>query len=168
MSDTRKLEELQASLRAQKSAIDEQLTAVETTLKLLRKFQTEPGGKQEALVVNPEELKGLTQPNAIRLIAYKNNGIITIKGVRPLLEKAGVLRKTKNWYNVIYGVINKSGQFEHIGPGKYKLKSLGGFDLFVSEPDEPKSHNIHRIEARAARGAIGPSPTVERAITGKS
>ncbi len=109
-------------LRRTLAKAEEQLTAVNTTLSLLHSG-SETLVMDHSVGVDPLELHGMTQIKALIAIAKKNEGRIRIKDVRNTLMRAGVMKQTKNWYNILYGAINRSEAFERSGPGEYKLIS---------------------------------------------
>ena len=114
---------LQRKLQAQRAGIDEKLRAVEITLGLLRN-----GGSSAVSELGGEDRYGLertmTQVEALERIA-KIDGTVKIKTAKLILEKAGLLKRTKNWYNILYAALNRSNKFEHAGPGEYRLKASG-------------------------------------------
>jgi hypothetical protein len=127
---------LQQSLQNQREAltkrlavVDDDLKAVNTTLRLLRNGHS-AGSDQPVKILplfssSPKiDLGGMTQLKALVAIALSNpNGSVKITEARKALEKAGVLKRTKNGYNILYNVITKSGKFSRCSPGEYKLLS---------------------------------------------
>ena len=130
MSETSQLDQLTAlrdrlQLRQEKYAqklaeVEEQLKAVSLTLSLLN-----PGEEREAeeqpLIVAPNEIRGMTQVEALVYIARNNANRVKIVSAKKLLAKAGVMKLTKNSYNILYTVINRSEKFKRVGPGEYEL-----------------------------------------------
>jgi hypothetical protein len=104
--------------------IDHQLQAVSLTLELLRK-----DGSSKAVTVTSEqeiltELRTKkTQVPALVAIARHNGGILLTKDAKHLLQRAGLMKATKNASNILYNVINRSERFDHIGSGRYRLKA---------------------------------------------
>jgi hypothetical protein len=119
------LTELRDRLQSQKTKlaqrlleVDEKLKAVTLTLSLLNRTEER---ETESDIVSPRELQGMTQLEAMVHIARANKNRIKIIDAKKLLTKAGVMKLTKNSYGVLYTVINRSGKFEHCGPGEYEL-----------------------------------------------
>ena len=118
------------SLAKNLEILDEELKAVEITLRLLRNGNSSTG-QISALKVQPVfishsskiDFTGMTQPKALVAIALTGQGRLKITDARKVLEKAGILRHTKNGYNILYNVITKSGKFERSAPGEYRLLS---------------------------------------------
>jgi hypothetical protein len=121
---------LQRKLQSQKDVakrdleeIERQLQAVATTLELLRK---ETSQKTVHVTSEQEILAELrtkkTQVPALIAIARHNGGILLTKDAKYLLQRAGLMKVTKNASNILYNVINRSERFENIGPGRYRLK----------------------------------------------
>jgi hypothetical protein len=69
------------------------------------------------------KLRKLTQVQALTVIAKHYGGTFKAQEAKRLLIKAGVMRETKNSTNIIHAVIVRSGKFEKVRPGEYKLKS---------------------------------------------
>jgi len=77
------------------------------------------------------KLRKLTQVQALVVIAKEMNGVIRAQDAKRLLIKAGVMRETKNSTNIIHAVILRSGKFERVRPGEYRLKENA-----TSKPEE--------------------------------
>ena len=123
MALQRKLQSLKDVAKRDLEEIDRQLHAVATTLELLRK-ETSP--KVGSVASEQEILAELrtkkTQVPALIAIARHNGGILLTKDAKYLLQRAGLMKVTKNASNILYNVINRSERFDNIGPGKYRLK----------------------------------------------
>lgn len=105
--------------------IEKQLEAVTTTAALLNPGAEE---KDEEInsVVSPRELHGMTQIEALTHIAKRKNNRVKISEAKKLLSKAGLLTGSKkNWYNILFTIIKRSGKFKHVGPGEYELQGDG-------------------------------------------
>lgn len=70
------------------------------------------------------KLRKLTQVQALVQIAKHFGGIIKAQEAKRLLIRAGVMRETKNSTNIIHAVIIRSGKFEKVHPGEYRLKDV--------------------------------------------
>ena len=99
--------------------IDEQLRAVETTMSIYRKTYT----PHEPAIYKTisSELKGKTQLEALVHIASKSGGQFRVVDAKRLMSEAGMFRNPKNVLSMLYTIINRSGKFEKISPGVYKL-----------------------------------------------
>jgi hypothetical protein len=69
------------------------------------------------------KLRKLTQVQALTVIAKHYGGTFKAQEAKRLLIKAGVMRETKNSTNIIHAVIVRSGKFEKVKPGEYRLKA---------------------------------------------
>jgi hypothetical protein len=78
--------------------------------------------REAPLPVAPRELQGMTQLEAMVYMARKNSGRLKTKDAARLLLEAGLMRKTKNSYNIAYTVIRRSEKFKPSGiAGEYEL-----------------------------------------------
>lgn len=84
--------------------------------------QTIEEALERAPTYPPAKLKGLTQLQAIVTIAKHNGGTVKAQDARHLMIRAGVMRDTKNSTNITHNTIIRSGRFERIRPGEYRLK----------------------------------------------
>ena len=110
-----------ADVERQLIELDEQLEAVETTINLYRK-----AGK----IHEPEvyksivpELQGRTHIDALQYIASRSGGHLKVTDAKRLMSEAGLIRNPKNALSMLYTIINRSGKFERIAPGEYRLLS---------------------------------------------
>ncbi len=136
MSETSQLDQLTAlrdRLQLRKARysqklveVDEQLKAVGLTVSLLSRGE-ERESEEQPLAVAPNEIRGMTQVEALVYIARNNANRVKIVPAKKLLAKAGVMKLTKNSYNILYTVINRSEKFKKVGPGEYEL---------LGEPDK--------------------------------
>ncbi len=69
------------------------------------------------------KLRKLTQVQALTVIAKHYGGTFKAQEAKRLLIKAGVMRETKNSTNIIHAVIVRSGKFEKVKPGEYRLST---------------------------------------------
>jgi hypothetical protein len=69
------------------------------------------------------KLRKLTQVQALMVIAKHYGGTFKAQEAKRLLIKAGVMRETKNSTNIIHAVIVRSGKFEKVKPGEYRLST---------------------------------------------
>jgi hypothetical protein len=60
---------------------------------------------------------------ALTVIAKHYGGTFKAQEAKRLLIKAGVMRETKNSTNIIHAVIVRSGKFEKVKPGEYRLST---------------------------------------------
>lgn len=105
--------------------VDEELAHVTATIMSLQRsvqksVSPEPVPFSEFPV---GKLHGLTQVQALVVIAKSNDGIIRAQEAKRLLIKAGIMRETKNSTNIIHAVIIRSDKFERVGTGVYRLKA---------------------------------------------
>jgi hypothetical protein len=86
------------------------------------------------------KIKNLTQTQALIEIAKYNGGTIRSLEVKPILIAAKLMKNTKNAAHMVNGAIARSGAFERISRGEYRLKS---------DPQEQgefiKSHGVQTI-----------------------
>ena len=153
MTDFRALEILLERMKYEKELAqskaeeaDQRLRAVATTIELLHEHRImEEVGEVEKLRESSQDdefvaelRKKKTQLHALIAIAKKNNGKLFTRDAKPLLQRAKLMKQTKNASNILYNVINRSERFRHVGAGEYdlietqqeKIKVAGKGDLF--------------------------------------
>ena len=80
-------------------------------------------------------LKSLSHSDAVIAIAKHNGGVVRTQEAKQLMIKAGIMSKTKNSTNMAHNAIKRTGRFERVSPGQYRLKTK----------EEPKIEDIRRI-----------------------
>ena len=122
--------------------IEHQLNSVSETIALLG-IKAEPSKRRPVnLNVRPGEMRGMTQLTAMIHIAQKNNGKLKVSPVKDLLVEAGLIKSAKNASNIIFTAIERSGRFERIKRGEYKLiparlaSASHSVDASVSEEEQ--------------------------------
>lgn len=114
-----KLRQEQAEAQRHLAEIDEKLRAVETTMRLFRTNGALAASDMSTSLVS--ELKGKTHLQALITIAYKNNACFKVVDAKRLMLQAGLLRSPKNALSMLYTIISRSGKFEKVAPGEYRL-----------------------------------------------
>lgn len=74
-------------------------------------------------------VSGFTQLQAIVALAKHYGGTVKALDAKNFLLSSGLMRKTKNANNIVHSTIIRSGRFERIGPGEYRLLKEPGFFL---------------------------------------
>jgi hypothetical protein len=116
-----KLRHERDDIEKQLNQLDEEIRAVETTISLYRK-----AGKihePEAYKSIVPELQGRTHIDALRHIASRSGGRLKVTDAKRLMSEAGLIRNPKNALSMLYTIISRSGEFERIAPGEYRLIS---------------------------------------------
>jgi hypothetical protein len=67
-------------------------------------------------------LKGLSHEAAAIAIAKYNGGIVRTQEAKRLMIKAGIMSVTKNSTNMAHNAIKRSGRFDWVSAGEYRLK----------------------------------------------
>ena len=106
-------------LKEQLIEVEKEFEAVSTTLRLM-------GQPSPSEVVN---LEGLTQLNALIAIAKANDNLLAVKRARRLMTKAGFFKDSKHPASVLFTAINRSGRFDRVSPGVYRLIERNHSDL---------------------------------------
>jgi hypothetical protein len=70
-------------------------------------------------------LKGLSHAEAAIAIAKSNGGVVRTQEAKHLMIKAGIMSRTKNSTNMAHNAIQRSGMFERVTAGVYRLKEAG-------------------------------------------
>ena len=99
-------------LKEQLAEVEKEFEAVATTLKLMG--LPIPGASNLSLA-------GKTHLEALIEIAKANGGLLVVKTARRLMTRAGLFTNPKNASSVLFTAISRSGKFESMGKGKYKL-----------------------------------------------
>jgi predicted transcriptional regulator of viral defense system len=63
----------------------------------------------------------MKQVPALKMIAEHGGGQLTTVTAKKLLLQAGLIRTPKNANNILFSVIQRSGLFERVEPGVYRL-----------------------------------------------
>jgi hypothetical protein len=98
--------------------LDKELAALSTTLALILREETPAIETGFPL----RKIRGMTQTQAVIEIAKYNGGEIRSLDIKPILVAAKLMKNSKNAAHMVNGVINRSGMFERIGRGRYRLK----------------------------------------------
>ena len=117
----KELREVQAQaeeITARAAAIERSIRALQETARIFRAKHSinEP--------IDPKELKGMTQTNALIRIARKGNGLLRANEAKRILLQAEMISNPKNAAAIVYTLIKRSDRFEWVKPGVYKL--VGG------------------------------------------
>lgn len=144
-----KLDERQAQLQAELADVTRKLESVSTTLALLdgnpmplahNVAMNEPLALSR-IALDLDSLRGLTQIEALTRIAEHNGGRLETALAKKILLLAGLIKNPKNANNILFSVIQRSGRFERIEHGVYRLVG--------NKPQKPES-----------KYALEPPPTI--------
>lgn len=120
------LKAARAKIVSQMEALDKKIEHLNATIDLVQK---EIVYESASPIPEPPEfpigkLRKLTQIQAVVAIAKHYGGIVKAQDAKRLMIRANVMRETKNSTNITHNVIIRSGKFERIGPGEYRLKEF--------------------------------------------
>ena len=73
------------------------------------------------VAIDVGSLRGLKQVDALTKIAQHGGGQLQTTVAKKLLLQAGLIRNPKNANNIMFSVIQRSGKFERVEPGVYRL-----------------------------------------------
>lgn len=68
------------------------------------------------------KLRGMTQMEAVVEIAKHFGGILYLRQAVRIMVQAGVMANTKNVKQMVTNAVKRTGRFERIGRGEYRLK----------------------------------------------
>ena len=113
------------STREELERLDEALKAVEKTLLLLN-LPGEAEVEAEAqdappAEFSPLEFAGKSQLQAIVLLAHRGDGVVTVKDAKRMLVETGLTGSKNCASQVATSSIVRSGRFEWVAPGTYRL-----------------------------------------------
>ena len=121
-----KKESIQARHNAELAEIDKQIESVSITVNLLRETKEQPMFESVQTII-PIDLHGKSTRQACIEIAKKNGGVVRIADAKDALISAGILKKTKNTWAIIYTTLHRSKEFEKVdGPGTFRLLPVAG------------------------------------------
>lgn len=123
-----------AQVKSRAEALEHQLEAINTTLALL---DAPLSARLEVSDPSPNvtsNLSGMTQAEALVALAKSNGGKVRIVDAHKEFRKIGLIKETKNWYNILFNAATKSGKLTRCGPGEYELT-----------PEENQSHPVLRF-----------------------
>ncbi len=127
----RKLRLEQERMEKEIAATEKHIRAVETTISLLKRTAQ----LKEPVARGPitSELHGKTLLEALIQISSRNGGLLKVSEARRLMQEAGLLKNPKNALSILYTVMNRSGKFEKINRGEYRLKNQSGLSPKIVE-----------------------------------
>ena len=71
--------------------------------------------------IDVASLRGMKQAEALTKIAQHEGGLLRTATAKRLFLQAGLIKTPKNANNIIFSVVNRSGLFERVEPGVYRL-----------------------------------------------
>jgi hypothetical protein len=131
-----KLDQKHAELKRELDIVTRQLESVSTTLELLDEANSEQpnlsaeleGGskvldfeRDRTIGIDVAGLHGLTQIDALKKIAQHSGGTLYLTVAKQILLKAGLISNPKNANNIVFSVVQRSGAFERLDRGLYRL-----------------------------------------------
>jgi hypothetical protein len=121
------LKEKREYVMHQISELEEAVEYLNGTIAFLEKEgrmeSTEHVRPMEAREFPVVKLHGLTQLQAVVMIAKHFRGIVKAQDAKRLMIKGGVMKETKNSTNITHNLIIRSELFDRIAPGEYRLKA---------------------------------------------
>lgn len=104
--------------------VDKEIEHVTATIDLILKTKV-VARKIPVVLPTPfpiEKINGMTHIAAIVEIARFYDGMVRTQDAKAYLIEGGVMKDTKNSINMVHNAIIRSGRFERIAPGKFRLK----------------------------------------------
>jgi hypothetical protein len=123
------LDQRQGRLHAELEDVSRKLESVSMALALLdggpaplsHRVALTEGGQSAPSSIDVASLRGMTQVEALTKIAEHNGGQIQTLVVKKMLLQAGLIKNPKNANNILFSVIQRSGKFERVDHGVYRL-----------------------------------------------
>ena len=124
------LDKRQSELQAELADVSRKLESVSTTLALLdgvpmpiahRVSIADTVAVPTVSSIDVSSLRGMRQVDALVKIAQHNGGQFQTTVAKKLLLQAGLIKNPKNANNILFSVIQRSGKFERVEPGVYRL-----------------------------------------------
>jgi hypothetical protein len=125
-----KLDSRQTELQAELEDVSRKLESVSTALALLdgtppplshRVALAQANPAHTPVSVDVDSLRGLRQVDALTKIAQQGGGQFETTVAKKLLLQAGLISNPKNANNILFSVIQRSGKFEKVDRGVYRL-----------------------------------------------
>jgi len=141
-----RLDARQTELQGELEDVTRKLESVSTTLALLDGSTTMPVAHRVGLTraasvsIDIASLRGLKQVEALTKIAQHNGGQVRTSLAKKLLLQAGLIKNPKNANNILFSVIQRSGKFERVEPGVYRL--IG------DKPERPERLALYPAESK--------------------
>lgn len=153
-SDEKEIQEKLEQMRKPITQLEDDLQHIRGVITFYQRSENSKmmSGVQEAVAELMAELpisriKGLSHSDAVVAIAKFNGGLVRTQDAKRLMIKAGIMSKTKNSTNMAHNAIQRTGKFERVSPGEYRLL-----------PDKPKEEESIRRMVRLPF-EVGTSPT---------
>lgn len=144
-----RLDARQTELQSELEDVTRKLESVSTTLALLDGNDAMPLAHRVSLVrsdrsttasIDIASLRGLKQVEALTKIAQHNGGQIRTAVAKKLFLQAGLIKNPKNANNILFAVIQRSGKFERVDHGVYRL--IG------DKPERPERPALQPVEPK--------------------
>lgn len=125
-----KLDARQTELESELADVSRKLESVSTALALLegtppplshRVALAETNAPRPSISIDVGSLRGLKQVEALTRIAEQGGGQFETTVAKRLLLQAGLISNPKNANNILFSVIQRSGKFEKVERGVYRL-----------------------------------------------
>src|ERR1035438_406660 len=121
-----------ADLQRKIEEVGKNLESISRTLELLDRIEESTGtvatdetfirgSRVSAGSIDVASLRGMKQVDALEKIAQHNGGEIRTADAKRLFLQAALIKNPKNANNIIFGVIQRSGLFERVEKGVYRL-----------------------------------------------
>ena len=112
-----KKQQIEAEYSRKLEILNKQIEAVNTTVRLLKQRADSP---ESELSIEVPNVSGMKQVEAVAAIAQRNNGHVKVKDAVRILKAADILKAKKAW-GALHSVIQRSGRFKKVAPGKFEL-----------------------------------------------
>lgn len=111
-------------LRRPLAQLEQEIEHVSQTLALALR-ENKPDSLPNELPDFPiAKLRGLSQRQAVVVIATYTGGTLKAQVAKHILLRAGLMKNTRNATNMVHNAFVQSGKFERIGKGEFRLKTL--------------------------------------------
>jgi hypothetical protein len=117
-----RLNERCARVEREHQEAEDDRQAIARTIAILTR---RPARASADLNVQPEDLVGMTQEQAVVHVAEQGNGVLRSGPTKNLLLRAGLIANPKNAASILYTLLQRSGRFEQVHRGEYRLRPQG-------------------------------------------
>jgi hypothetical protein len=125
-----RLDRRQAEIQRELEEVNKNLDSVSRTLELLDRAGSEISPAPRPLTsisqvptgsIDISSLRGMKQVDALKMVAEHGGGQLKTSVTKKLFLQAGLIKNPKNANNILFSVIQRSGLFERVEPGIYRL-----------------------------------------------
>jgi len=122
----REIEQVHADFDKKLAQLEQRKWAIEESIRAYRELMG-INVTQAALELSPDNVKGKSHKDILKLIASRNDGLLVVKYAIRMMKDANVFGNPDNADSAVYSVLQRTPEFRKVGKGVYKLN--GGVEI---------------------------------------